>query len=85
MLKLPIQWTYIEIPTHSSLVTMEEYQIVRVLQNERLLPLLFILVMNWIMKKTTKKGPKGISWTLTYHLEDLDFVDDFCLLSSKKC
>ena len=33
------------------------------------------------MKETTKTERKGITWTLTNVLEDIDFADDICLLS----
>jgi hypothetical protein len=32
------------------------------------------------MKETTAKKPRGIRWTLTSFLEDLDFADDITLL-----
>ena len=33
------------------------------------------------MKETTKAERRGITWTLTNVLEDIDFADDICLLS----
>ena len=45
-------------------------------------PILFILAMNWVMKETTKDRKRGIRWTLTSVLEDLDYADDVGLLSS---
>ena len=44
-------------------------------------PFLFILCINWLMKETTKTERRGITWTLTNALEDIDFADDICLLS----
>ena len=44
-------------------------------------PLLFNLVIDWLMTQTTDK-PRGIRWTLTTSLEDLDFADDITLLAS---
>ena len=42
---------------------------------------LFLLAVDWIMKQVTLEGRTGIQWTLTSHLEDLDFADDLALLS----
>ena len=42
---------------------------------------LFSLVMNWVMRRTTEDQQKGIRWTLFDTLEDLDFTDDLALLS----
>ena len=44
---------------------------------------LFLLVMDWIMKETTKDQARGIQWTLSKHLEDIDFADDVALLSQR--
>lgn len=44
-------------------------------------PLIFLLVIDWVMKETTKL-PRGIQWTLHKKLEDLDFADDIGLLSN---
>ncbi|KAL9978171.1 hypothetical protein ACROYT_G015662 [Oculina patagonica] len=44
-------------------------------------PFLFLLVIDWIMRRTTEKHQDGIQWTLTTRLEDLDFADDIALLS----
>ena len=46
-------------------------------------PFLFLLGIDWIMKETTKAGKRGIRWTLTEVLEDLDFADDIVLLASR--
>ena len=43
--------------------------------------LLFLLVIDWIMRQTTKKHRGGIQWTLTSRLEDLDFADGIAFLS----
>lgn len=45
--------------------------------------ILFLITIDWIMRKTTSDRPRGIQWTLFKHLEDLDFADDLALLSSK--
>ena len=44
-------------------------------------PFLFLLAIDWIMKKTTEGTRNGIQWTLWKQLEDLDFADDLALLS----
>ena len=46
--------------------------------------LLFLLVVNWVMRKTLQEGKTGIRWKLTTKLEDLNFADDIALLSSTK-
>jgi hypothetical protein len=40
-------------------------------------PLLFLLAIDWCRRTT------GIQWTLTLHLEDLDFACDICNLSHR--
>ena len=45
---------------------------------------LFLLVIDWIMRKTTSSSNTGIRWNFTSKLEDLDYVDDIALLSSTK-
>ena len=45
-------------------------------------PFLFIMAIDWLMEITTKGKQRGIRWTLTSCLEDLDFADDLCLTSS---
>ena len=44
-------------------------------------PFLFLLCIDWILKQTTHNKKTGIKWSLTEHLEDLDFADDIALLS----
>ena len=44
---------------------------------------LFLLALDWVMKKTTAGVRRGIRWNFTTSLEDLDFADDIVLLSSK--
>lgn len=48
-------------------------------------PLLFILVLDWVMKKVNR-NTRGIRWTLTRqrYLQDLDFADDICLMAHRK-
>ena len=43
-------------------------------------PMIFLLVTDWIMRQTTRQA-RGIQWSLTQKLEDLDFADDICLLA----
>ena len=44
-------------------------------------PLLFLLVIDWILKTTTANKNNGIQWTLFKQLDDLDFADDLALLA----
>ena len=43
---------------------------------------LFLLVIDWVMRKTVDGERTGIRWNFTNMLEDLDFADDLALLSS---
>ena len=45
-------------------------------------PILFILAIDWVMRKTTGDRKRGIQWGLFNQLEDLDFADDLALLAS---
>lgn len=47
-------------------------------------PTIFLIVMDWIMRRTTEGNSTGIQWTLTQQLEDLDFADDVSLLSHER-
>ena len=40
--------------------------------------ILFCIVTDWILRRTTEDEPRGIRWTLFLTLEDLDFADDLC-------
>ena len=44
---------------------------------------LFLLVIDWVMRKSTEGHRNGIRWNFTTNLEDLDFADDVVLLASK--
>ena len=44
---------------------------------------LFLLVINFVVKRSVEEEPTGIRWNFSTKLEDLDFVDDLALLSSK--
>ncbi len=43
---------------------------------------LFLIVIDWVMTKTTLNQNMGIRWRFTTKLDDLDFADDIALLSS---
>ena len=43
---------------------------------------LFLLVIDWVMRRTTVGERTGIRWDFTTMLEDLDFADGLALLSS---
>jgi hypothetical protein len=43
---------------------------------------LFLLVIDWVMRRTVEGERTGIRWDFTTMLEDLDFADDLALLSS---
>ena len=47
-------------------------------------PMIFLIVVDWIMRQTTRNNNTGIKWTLTEFLEDLDFADDLCLTSQNQ-
>lgn len=46
-----------------------------------LLPFLFLLVIDWVMKTSTAQKQNGIQWMLWTHLDCFDFADDLTLLS----
>ncbi len=41
-------------------------------------PFLFLTAIDWVTRRATGINA-GIQWTLTSHLEYLDFADDICL------
>jgi len=43
-------------------------------------PLIFLIVMDWIMKKATAEHTPGLQWLPDACLCDLDFGDDVALL-----
>ena len=49
-----------------------------------MLGFLFLLVIDWMMRKTLMEGNTGIRWWFTEKLEDLDFPDDLALLASTR-
>ena len=46
--------------------------------------LLFLIAMDWIMRRSMQNGETGIRWNFNNKLDDLDFADDVALLSSTK-
>ena len=42
-------------------------------------PIIFLIVMDEIMRKSVNEGRRGITWGLNGVLEDLDFADDVYL------
>jgi len=50
-------------------------------QGDLLSPLLFLVIMDKVMRAATKNKPRGITWIQTERLEDLDYADDACLLA----
>ena len=44
-------------------------------------PVLFLVVIDWVMRRATGDQPRGLVWGLTARLEDCDFADDIALLS----
>lgn len=50
-------------------------------QGSVLSPALFLMVLDEVVRKVTSTEKRGITWTMTEQLEDLDFADDICLLS----
>jgi hypothetical protein len=43
-------------------------------------PMIFSIVIDWMMKRTLDI-PRGIQWTLTSQLEDIDYANDIGLLT----
>jgi len=53
-------------------------------QGHNMSGLLFLLVVDWVMRNTLQEGNTGRRWKFTTKLEDLDFADDVALLSSTR-
>ncbi|GFR57752.1 LINE-1 retrotransposable element ORF2 protein [Elysia marginata] len=47
-------------------------------------PILFLIAIDWVMKRATNQQPREITWKAFNHLEDEDFADDIALLSHSK-
>jgi hypothetical protein len=45
-------------------------------------PLLFLIAIDWVMRKSTKDQKRGLRWILEDKLDDLDYADDLSLISS---
>ena len=45
-------------------------------------PLLFLVAIDWVMRETTRDQDLGIRWRMDNKLDDLDYADDLCLISS---
>ena len=43
--------------------------------------LLFNIVIDWVLSRTTEDRRRGIGWTLSTVLEDVDYANDIALLS----
>ena len=46
-----------------------------------LLPLLFLIVLDWVTRQAYASSGKGIQWAFMKKLEDLDFANDLALLT----
>jgi hypothetical protein len=53
-------------------------------QGCKLSPIIFLLVLDNVMRKTLGNRKRGIEWGMKHRLEDLDFADDICLLSQRQ-
>ena len=53
-------------------------------QGCQLTPIMFLMLIDWIMRKTTNGRRMGIQWTMWDHLEDLDFANDIALQLSHR-
>ncbi|XP_060064977.1 uncharacterized protein LOC132545315 [Ylistrum balloti] len=42
---------------------------------------IFLVIMDWVIRKAVGNGENGIRWSLTTKMEDLDFTDDISLFS----
>ena len=51
-------------------------------QDCNMLGFLFLLVVDWVMRRSVDGARTGIRWKMTNMLEDLDFADDLALISS---
>lgn len=59
----------------------DTFAITWVRQGCLLSPLIFLIAIDWIMRRTTENQRTGIHWTLFSQLEDLDFADGLALIS----
>ncbi|KAL1445995.1 hypothetical protein WDU94_003677 [Cyamophila willieti] len=62
--------------------TYDEYQCqIGVKQGCLISPIIFLMILDRVMRKVTDGKRRGIRWSLTERLEDIDYADDLCLLS----
>jgi len=47
-------------------------------------PLLFVIVMDWIMKKSLTNTESGLEWIDGSRLCDLDYTDDIALIKTSQ-
>ena len=66
---------------HKGKLSEEFHVTTGVKQGCLLSPLLFLLILDWVTKDAYANSGKGIQWTLTERLEDLEFADDLAILS----
>ena len=43
---------------------------------------MFLIVIDWVIRRTVQGGGKGLSWREALRLDDLDDADDIALISS---
>ena len=48
-------------------------------------PLLFLIVIDNVLRSTMSDGFRGVNWGLQNTLKDLDYADDICCLSHRQC
>ena len=46
-------------------------------------PLLFLLVMDGVLRRALDGKKRGLTWRLQESLEDVEYADDVCLVSHK--
>ena len=46
-------------------------------------PFLFLIVIDWIMRETTRDRKRGLQWSMMEQLEDIDYADDIALISQR--
>ncbi|XP_070493805.1 uncharacterized protein [Chironomus tepperi] len=66
---------------HESVQSESFVSLTGVRQGDLLSPLLFLVIMDKVMRSVTRGKPRGIVWSLNDRLEDLDYADDACLLT----
>ena len=47
------------------------------------LPLLFLIALDWVTREAYGSSDKGLRWPLVSTLEDLEFADDIALLTHR--